>query len=90
MARGRKIAPAKPISGLRKASELKEEIALKKKADAERIKAMGDTMSGRNADTVLRDAKTGKRLGKAEEVARRRLEREAEEAEEEKMEWGQG
>lgn len=51
---------------------------------------MGDTMSGRNADTILRDVRTGKRLGKAEDVARRRLQREAEEAEEEKMEWGQG
>ncbi|KAJ9574699.1 hypothetical protein L9F63_008134, partial [Diploptera punctata] len=62
-------------AGLQDARELREEISNFKKRDDEFFAKMGDKISGKGAETVVRDRKTGKRRN-LEEDAKQREEQE--------------
>ncbi|KAM7489323.1 hypothetical protein LguiB_026807 [Lonicera macranthoides] len=75
-------------TGLVTGRDVKEEIAKKKKEDWLRFKDMDPSQSGRGAEPVYRDKKTGERLTK-EQVLESQKKKE-EKPKEIKLEWGKG
>ncbi|CAI9290618.1 unnamed protein product [Lactuca saligna] len=77
----------RPKTGLVSGKDIKEEIAKTKKEDWLRFQKMDPSISGRNAEGVRRDKRTGERLTKDQIKA---LQKEDEKPKEIKLEWGKG
>lgn len=73
-------------TGLVSGHDIKEEIARTKKEDWLRFKEMDPSVSGRGAEPVYRDKKTGQRMSKDE----LKLQKQEEKPKEIKLEWGKG
>ncbi|KAK3014830.1 hypothetical protein RJ639_008306 [Escallonia herrerae] len=80
-----------PRTGLVTGRDIKEEIDKKKKEDLLRFKRMDPSISGRGADPIYRDKKTGERLTSDQIAAAEAQKKEAKEKPKEiKVEWGKG
>ncbi|MFS7953038.1 hypothetical protein Hanom_Chr07g00613941 [Helianthus anomalus] len=77
----------RPKTGLVSGKDIKEEITKAKKEDWLRFQKMDPSISGRNAEGIRRDKKTGARLTKEQIEA---LEKKDEKPKEIKLEWGKG
>ncbi|KAK3016783.1 hypothetical protein RJ639_006456 [Escallonia herrerae] len=81
----------RPRTGLVTGRDIKEEIDKKKKEDLLRFKRMDPSISGRGADPIYRDKKTGERLTSDQIAAAEAQKKEAKEKPKEiKVEWGKG
>ncbi|XP_071692625.1 uncharacterized protein [Rutidosis leptorrhynchoides] len=79
--------PERPKTGLVTGKDIKEEIARTKNEDWLRFRNMDPSLSGRGAEAVRRDKRTGARLSKEEIQA---LQKKDEKPKEVKLEWGKG
>lgn len=79
--------PERPKTGLVTGKDIKEEIARTKNEDWLRFRNMDPSISGRGAEGVRRDKRTGARLSKEEIEA---LQKKDEKPKEIKLEWGKG
>ncbi|XP_076900577.1 uncharacterized protein LOC143554772 isoform X1 [Bidens hawaiensis] len=77
----------RPKTGLVSGKEIKEEINKSKKEDWLRFQKMDPSVSGRNAEGIRRDKRTGARLSKEEIES---LQKKDEKPKEIKLEWGKG
>lgn len=77
----------RPKTGLVSGKDIKEEIAKTKKEDWLRFQKMDPSISGRGAEGVRRDKRTGERLSK-EQI--KLLQKKDEKPKEIKLEWGKG
>ncbi|KAF5758157.1 hypothetical protein HanRHA438_Chr16g0738641 [Helianthus annuus] len=77
----------RPKTGLVSGKDIKEEITKAKKEDWLRFQKMDPSISGRNAEGIRRDKKTGARLTKEQIEA---LQKKDEKPKEIKLEWGKG
>lgn len=78
-------------AGLQSGAELQKELELKRKAEKQRFDNMESSVSGKGAETVVRDRKSGKKIDlKLEELKKRREEEEKLQDAEKYAVWGRG
>ncbi|KAL3846071.1 hypothetical protein ACJIZ3_003474 [Penstemon smallii] len=89
--KGSPVLVNRPKTGLVSGGDIKEEIDKKKKEDWSRFQKMDPSVSGRDAEAIYRNKKTGERMSREEFLELKKTEKKKHEKPKEiKLEWGKG